>query len=207
MRQAAEKCPDTAALLDCGKVLAWRAGMAHYRSGALDAAAKLPAALAIHALGLPGDTNPAAVQAALERLRTDPWLSPKGAAQASPPQRRLQLLGKAGGFRGLAGPFLRPPIVWQHDGRLLTSDRETAWELFADRFGAILVRVEVDAVPKANCKVNIDPTGEVTWGGQTGRFGELAAASSLASSDKTLAVTSAASHYIYLLAIADVAEG
>jgi len=206
MQQVAGECPSTAALLDCGKVLAWRAGMAHYRAGALEVAAKLPAALAMQALGLPEDTNPAAVQAALERLRDDPWLSPVGAAQASLPEGRLQLLGKAGGFLGLAGPFLRPPIVWQQDGRLLTSDQEAAWELFADRFGAVLMRVEVDKVPKANSDVKIGRAGEVTWGGQSGQFGELVGANSVASGAKTLAVTTAASHYIYLVALADVAE-
>jgi hypothetical protein len=117
------------------------------------------------------------------------------------------LLGKAGGFRGLAGSFLRPPIVWQQDGRLLTSDHEAAWELFADRFGAVLMRVEVNEVPKANSNVKVGRAGEVTWGGQAGRFGELVAATSLAASAKTLAVATAASHYIYLLAIADAVAG
>jgi hypothetical protein len=207
MQQVAGECPNTAAFLNCGKVLAWRAGMAHYRAGALEAATKLPAALATRALGLPQDMTPTTVQIVLERLRTDPWLSPLGAAQASLPEGRLQLLGKAGGFRGLVGPFLRPPIVWQQDGRLLTSDQEATWELFADRFGAVLMRVEVDKVPKANSNVKVGRAGELTWGGQAGRFGELVAANSSASSAKTLAVTTAASHYIYLLAIADVTTG
>ena len=67
------------------------------------------------------------------------------------------------------------------------------------------MRIEVDKVPKANNSVKVGRAGEVTWGGQAGRFGELVAANSVASSAKTLAVTTAASHYIYLLAIADVA--
>ncbi len=207
MQQVAAECPNTVTLLDCGKVLAWRAGMAHYRDGALEAAGRTPPALAIRILGLPGDTAPTAVQGVLARLRTNPWLSPVGAAQASLPEGRLQLLGKAGGFRGLAGPFLRPPIVWQENGRLLASDQEATWELFADRFGAVLMRVEAAKVPKASSNVKVGRVGEVTWGGQTGRFGELAAATAVACNDTTLAVTTAASHYIYLLAIADVAAG
>ena len=50
--------PDVAALLDTGKVAAWRAGMAHFRAGALETCAALPPDLARAVLGAAPGTEP-----------------------------------------------------------------------------------------------------------------------------------------------------
>src|SRR5262249_27250015 len=73
MCDLAPDCTSVNDLLDCGKIVAWLAGMAQYRAGALETARKLTPPLAARALRLPGDASAARVGAALDRLERDPW--------------------------------------------------------------------------------------------------------------------------------------
>jgi hypothetical protein len=57
MTRLAPHCADVESLLQVGQVAAWRAGLAHFRDGALALAAKLPPQLAAIAIGA---TNPVA---------------------------------------------------------------------------------------------------------------------------------------------------
>jgi hypothetical protein len=150
---AAPHAPTPEALLQAGQVAAWRSGMAAYRSGALDLAATLDPALAAAALGLPvpdpgsdegaatGATRP--VAEVLDRLRGDPWFeptAPDGRAGGGPTVR-------IGGFRGFGGTFLRPPrIITASDQRVLVTDGESSWYVFADAFGTALVRAATPTV-------------------------------------------------------------
>ena len=212
MASAARHCPDDQTLLDCGKVLAWRCGMAHYRDGALAVARGLPADVAAVALDLPAGTV-GALDMVLDRMAEDPWLSPAAAVTADPPHRDprpppavARLVGRAGAFRGFGGAFLRPPAVRFDGGDFVVSDGEGAWLLKADVFGSVLVRTDAAAAAPANSPnerpgpVRIGPGGVVSWEGQVATFPELAEPTSSATDGRTLAVTIGSSHHVFLLA-------
>src|SRR2546423_1862172 len=81
----------------------WRAGLAHYRAGALAVCAQLPPALARAALGLPPDAR-IGLEDLIARLMADPWLEP--ATLAGPAHaRELRIVARAGAFRGFGGLF------------------------------------------------------------------------------------------------------
>jgi hypothetical protein len=190
---------DVPALLEAGKVCAWRAGLAHFRAGALEACRGLPPSLARAALGLPPGEGP--LDNVLDRLRADPWLSPAAAVGAGPPDRTVRLVRTAGGFRGFAGPFLRPPTVAYGDGHFVASDGERSWLLSADYFGATLH--PTPAAPPADTPArgfSVDRKGKVTCGKEGRAFPELEGASSQAGDGTTLAVTVPLSHLVFLVA-------
>jgi hypothetical protein len=199
VRRVGEVCPDTAALLEAGQVAAWRAGLAHYREGALEVGARLDPVVACAALGLP---DGAPVAQVLQRLRADPWLSPEAAMSATR-ARALGVVARVGDFRGFGGPFLRPPRVACVEGRFLVGDGEGCWILTADRFGATFHRTaeELPATggkPRDNFR--IDGRGRVMYGKQSVTLDELQECASQATDGATLAVTLPLSHRVYLIA-------
>lgn len=114
-------------------VATWRAGAVRFRSAALAAAARLPAPLAVAALGLDPGTPPGDV---LDAHTTDPWWWP-GREQAPGVVRRV------GGFRGFGGPWLAVPQVssgapW---GCHVRADGE-CWAVLADLHGSAVVRID-----------------------------------------------------------------
>lgn len=120
-------------------VATWRAGAVRFRSAALAAAARLPAPLAVAALGLPPGTSPDAVVTA---HTADPWWWP-GREQTAGVLRRV------GGFRGFGGPWLAVPRVssgapW---GCHVRADGE-CWAVLADLHGSAVVRLDSTDVPE-----------------------------------------------------------
>ncbi len=127
-------------LLTLGKVLAWRAGAAHFRDGALAAASTLPRALALAAVGAaPGD-DWARVHA---RLSADPWWSPEGEKHrqedGAPPRRKTRGR-KIGDFSGFDGIFRQPPEVRANAGGFWVKSGDRYSLLIADAWGAVLHR-------------------------------------------------------------------
>jgi hypothetical protein len=180
----APQCTDVSDLLEAGKIAAWRAGMAHYRKGALAAAKLLPPALTEAALE-------AAVQMA-DRWQFDPWADPDGKAN-------LTIVARAGAFRGFGGRFIRPPRVWSSTGQLFASDGEGTWQLIADRFGCVFMRHDVRPLTESS-KATVRSDGCVVFPDQRAMFAELASATSFAFDGVTLAVTIPTSHAVYLVA-------
>jgi hypothetical protein len=196
--------PDAPALLEAGKILAWRAGMAHYRDGALAACTSLPRPLVTAALGLPdGEVSPD-FEAVLRGLRADPWLRPAEAVRAGP-ERRLRLVARVGAFRGFRGSFLRPPRLTLADGHLFAHDGEACWVVHADVFGATLHRVGAEP-PRGDSRprgpFQLDRSGIVRCGGHAQPFPELREASSAVSDETMLAASVPFSHAVYLVALA-----
>lgn len=131
-------------------VATWRAGAVRFRSAALAAAARLPAPLAVAALGLAPGTSPDAVLAAHS---ADPWWWP-GREQTAGVLRRV------GGFRGFGGPWLAVPRVssgapW---GCHVRADGE-CWAVLADLHGSAVVRLDSTDVPERAAV----PTLPVPW--------------------------------------------
>ena len=180
----APHCTDVSDLLEAGKIAAWRAGMAHYRKGALAAAKVLPPALAEASLQAPVEMA--------ERWQSDPWAELGGRVN-------LSIVGRAGAFRGFGGKFIRPPTVQSTAGQLFANDGEGTWQLIADRFGCVFIRHDV---PPRNEQsgVTVKFDGLVVFPDQRAMFSELASATSFAFDGVTLAVTIPTSHAVYLVA-------
>ena len=90
-------------LLALGQVLAWTAGLSHFREGALEKLATLTPTLACAAMGAPSSLTKEAMCA---RLRTDRWWSPdEGITHQA--ARGFEL----GAFSGFGGAFPEPPQV------------------------------------------------------------------------------------------------
>lgn len=139
-------------LLALGQVLAWLAGLAHYRTGSLALCRSLPAPLVGTALGVPG----ADVPSLLARLQQDPWFVP------SAPSLGFRLIGSVGSFRGFGGAFLAPPRVARVDQQLFVISGNDAWLLTLDAFGCTLHRARpedfVGATSDVQRAVSVEPT-------------------------------------------------
>jgi hypothetical protein len=116
-------------LLALGQLLAWRAGAAHFRLGALAAAEALPPSLALAAVGAAADADWAQVR---QGFLANPWWWPQRAKARGLAGREV------GAFSGFGGTFSQPPRVraaaegfWVHGG-----DRYNL--LMADAWGATL---------------------------------------------------------------------
>lgn len=105
-----------------GQVVAWRAGMAHYREGAIAAADGLPDAVAGAAVGAAGWAE---VRAALVG---DPWWTPEGGAQGV----------TVGAFTGFGGAFAEPPAVRVGAQGFVVRSGAATHLLIADAWGATL---------------------------------------------------------------------
>jgi hypothetical protein len=195
-------CPDPATLLAAGQVLAWRAGLAHYRSGALALCRTLPPALAAATLGLPpAAAEPATLAAVVERLGRDCWLAP-AAALTDPPPAALRLVRRAGAFRGFGGLFQTPPTV-SYAGQFAVRDTERAWVLTADRFGATFHPIDPASLPPSPgppSHFRVLPEGRVRYDGREVAFPELIGLTSWATDGVTLAATVELSHAVLLFA-------
>ena len=198
-----DQCPDAEALRGAGQLAAWACGMAHYRSAALDLAAALPREVAARVL-LPPGTSPESLTSVLVRLRTDPWYDPRGTRTAT----SLRIVAEVGGFRGLGGECLQPPVVAVHDDAIYISDGTSVWLLLADAFGAILHRVS-EPLPKnrSNGHYVLKKDGTVQGPTSRAKFPLLAGASSSAATETMLAVTLPMSHRVFLVSEGGAGEG
>ena len=110
-----------------GQVLAWRAGAAHFRAGAMAAAAALPEALALRAFGAVALSTWQVFRQAAEH---DPWWS--GSDPHAMRERRV------GGFSGFGGPFAMPPDILAAGEAFLVKSGDRHYLLIADAYGAVL---------------------------------------------------------------------
>lgn len=168
-----------------GQVLAWRAGVAHFRQGALAAADTLPPALALAAFGEPGAQWPQ-VHA---QLMANPW---RGNADGS----------EFGAFTGLGGDFATPPQVRATDDGFIVRSGERDYLLVADAYGAVLHSATAQEFEQANA----DMPSSVRLDGATVLLGARSIALDLPAGDialaanaHTLAITSPWTHAIRLL--------
>ncbi len=187
-------CADGAAWLRAGQVAAWRAGLAHYRRGALELCKTLEPAIACAALGVAHMPD---TETLISRLQADPWLLP---AQAQNTQA-LKLVARVGAFRGLGGLFLQPPTVAASGEHFVVTDGNTRWLLVADAFGATWHRADSVPTSTSTAPFSIDHAGRVTCGPHKQTFPELARMSSAASNGTTLAVTVPLSFAVHLVAL------
>ncbi|MEE9910298.1 MAG: hypothetical protein K4571_01125 [Deltaproteobacteria bacterium] len=195
------QCADVETFLQVGQVLAWRAGLAHYRRSALTVLDSLPEKLALSAMGL----NAAASWTDIRRrLEQDPWFDP--ASDKSLTARGIRIAARVGAFRGFGGLFVEPPLVACAGDDYLVKSGNDCWLLHADIYGATLHRVEASEFDKAAAQ-----TGRLSGV----RFNEttiirenmsldlafLGSFSSAALNTHSLALTSPLTHAVTLIAL------
>lgn len=190
-RELAALAPQIATLAQLravGQVLAWRAGVAHFRQGALAAADTLPPALALAAFGEPGAQWPQ-VHA---QLMANPW---RGNADGR----------EFGSFTGLGGDFGTPPQVRATDDGFVVRSAERHYLLVADAYGAVLHGATAQEFDQAQtgvpASVRVDGAS-VHIGARRIALDVPAGDIALAANAHTLAVTSPWTHAIRLLPLA-----
>ncbi|NHQ91290.1 hypothetical protein [Janthinobacterium lividum] len=188
MAAVAPQVGSVAQLRAVGQVLAWRAGVAHFRQGALAAADTLPPALALAAFDEPGAQWPQ-VRA---QLLDYPW---RGNAEGR----------EFGSFSGLGGDFGTPPQVRATNDGFVVRSAERHYLLVADAYGAVLHSATAQEYEQANA--GMPPS--VRLDGATVHIGARSIALDLPAGDiaiaanaHTLAITSPWTHAIRLLPLA-----
>ncbi|MDO8050483.1 hypothetical protein O3301_18655 [Janthinobacterium sp. SUN211] len=188
MAAVAPQVGSIAQLRAVGQVLAWRAGVAHFRQGALAAADTLPHALALAAFGEPGAQWPQ-VHA---QLMANPW---RGNAEGR----------EFGAFTGLGGDFATPPQVRATLYGFVVRSAERHYLLVADAYGAVLHSATAQEFELAQTGV----PASVRLDGATVHVGARSIALDLPAGDialaanaHTLAITSPWTHAIRLLPLA-----
>ncbi|HEX8905340.1 MAG TPA: hypothetical protein VF771_10885, partial [Longimicrobiaceae bacterium] len=197
MATLAPQCQDSTVFLALGQVAAWRAGMAHFRQGALAAADALPETLALQAVGA-GGGRWAEIR---ERLRADPWFDPAHPEGGFVPR----VVARAGAFRGFGGIFTEPPRVGAAGDHFVIASGGECWLLTADAFGATFHRAtpgdlahpQPPGLPEG---VAVDGSG-VTVHGARCNLPELGEITSAVAIGGTLAITSALTHAVVLISI------
>lgn len=114
-------------LLSLGQVLAWTAGLAHFRSGALQALDRLAPDLGAAALHAPTGGDWAALR---KRLRDERWWSPDVGVAG----RALEGF-RVGAFTGFGGVFAEPPQVRAGAGGFVLRSGERCFALHLDVYG------------------------------------------------------------------------
>lgn len=190
---------DADIFLKLGQVIAWRAGMAHFRPGALMILDTLPAKLAVFAVGAPVG---AVWHDVSEALHEDPWFAPGDTQQG------VRIAGRAGAFRGFGGLFTRPPQVASDGEQFFVRSGDGCWLLVADAFGATFHQAglcEFDAArPRSSGPrgVRIDQRSRtIAIAGETLPLALPGLVTTVAATPTTLALTTAHSHEILLLSL------
>jgi hypothetical protein len=203
MERLAPRCREVDSLLKLGQVAAWRAGLAHFRQGAIAAADTVPETLALAAVGAPASARWADVR---QRLLANPWFDPSNPEDqliAAP----VRVAAQVGAFRGFGGLFTKPPRVTAAGEHFLVCSGEEGWLLTADAFGATFHRATVDESATAQRSSGL-PSGleiagsKIAWQGNRFEIPALGELTSAAANAATLAVTSSLTHSVVLVALA-----
>lgn len=193
MTQLAPQIENIAHLRAVGQVAAWRAGMAHFRQGAITVADGLPEPLAMAAFGMAAESWPA-LRAA---LLLDPWWTPDAAQR-----ERLQAGIEIGGFTGLGGEFGEPPHARPAPHGFWVRSGERHALLIADACGAVLhpATAEEYEHPEAAPDARISVRGaELSINGRTVQLDLPAEQLQVVCNRHAVAITSPYTHAIRVL--------
>lgn len=127
MRRLGPRCESREQLLALGQVLAWTAGLSHFRAGALERLAALPPELARKVLIAPAELS---VESMCSRLRADRWWSPaEGVMNAA--ARGFEV----GAFTGFGGVFPEPPQARAAGEDFVVRSGDRHFWLLVDAYG------------------------------------------------------------------------
>lgn len=131
MSTMAEHVNSTSHLRSVGQIMAWRAGLAHFREGALHCADAMPEAMALRAVGADSAQT---WQEVRDKFGSDPWWSPDAKRQ------EISRAGiDVGQFTGFGGTFAQPPEVHAATNGFLVKSMNRYSFLVADAYGSLLL--------------------------------------------------------------------
>ncbi len=200
MAGIAPQCAEVEPFLQVGQVAAWRAGLAHFREGALAVGDLLPETLALAAVNAKPGLRWAEVR---QRLLACPWFDPASDSETPAAPR---IVAQAGAFRGFGGLFVEPPTVAATGRHFLARSGEECWLLTADAFGSTFHRATIGEFEAASREsrmpdgLQVNGSRVVVDGArfEVPAFGEFTSA---AANSTTLAVTSRFTHSVVLVAL------
>jgi len=197
MVRLANVATGSAEFLRAGQIVAWRSGLAHYRTGALSVGDTLPEKVALAAIGA---NNGATWTGVRDRLAADPWHTPGNVASS------LRIVGRAGAFRGYGGLFTEPPQVAPYGDDFMVRSAGEYWLLTANAFGATFHRAAEAEWRSVSGQPPVPPSlkiqrGKVTWQNASVDLPLRGEISSAAANATTLALSSTTSHSIWLIAL------
>jgi hypothetical protein len=200
MEKLGPQCLDPEALLKLGQVSAWRAGLAHFRHGALAAADTLPESLVLAAMNAPANLK---WQDLKPKFLASPWFDPVNAANNS---SIVRVAAHVGTFRGFGGLFAEPPLVTSAGGYFFAQSNGDCWLLTADAFGATFHRAPLKEFERAAQESHLPSGLKITQSravlnGERFEFPALGDFTSAAANETTLALTSRLTHSIVLVAL------
>jgi len=200
MANLGPQCGDADSFLKLGQLCAWRAGLAHFRSGAIAAADALPESRVLAALGVKSGSSWADLR---KQLLADPWFDPGNPANAT---STIRAVAQVGSFKGFGGLFIQPPQVAALGEQFLVRSDTECWLLAADAFGATFHRASVEDFEAARRDHPLPPGLKVTgsriiFQGERFEFPALGEISTAAANATTLALTSGLTHAIILVAL------
>jgi hypothetical protein len=206
LERVAPACAAPDDLLRLGQVAAWRAGLAHYRRGAIAAAAALPEPIALAAVGATAAARWRDVEAG---LLASEWFDPSCPASTS--EVPVRVAAAVGSFRGFGGPFVAPPHVSLVAGQFHVSSGGESWLLTADRYGATFHRTAggearparpAAVLPVLPRGLRVDGDGSLVLHDGRVALPGAGAVTSVAATGTTLAVTRSLTHRVTLVALA-----
>lgn len=178
-----------------GQVVAWRAGAAHFRTGAVAAADALPGALACAAFGVRDGTAWPALRG---QVMADPWWRAPDDILGNPHARVDREVGAHAGF---GGAFLAPPSVQPCAAGFLVQSGASTFLLVADAYGAVLHAAPDAQVVSFPQRFTLAGT-QLTAGGRVVALDLPAEGLAACCNASSVAVTSPWTHAIRVLALA-----
>lgn len=190
MAALAPRIADAAHLAALGQIVAWRAGAAHFRDGAIAAADTLPASLALAALCAPDGVE---LKALLLQMIDDPWW--RGVDEHARDEREL------GEFTGFGGAFGTPPQVRATQDGFVVRAADRFFFLVVDAYGAVLQPAGPDDFDGADqgAAAHLVDGGALHVGARRIGFDLPAAGLATCVNRTTLAIVSPYTHAIRLL--------
>lgn len=178
-----------------GQVMAWRAGLAHFRDGALCCADALPESVALLAVGADGAQNWSEIR---DAYRVNPWWSSQ--TERCEAVRNGMEVGQ---FTGFGGTFAEPPEVRMGAQGFFVRSADRFSLLIADVYGAVLLPATAEEFAQA-AVATPDPSviligSHIAIGDRRVDLDLPADGLALAGNENTVAVTSPYTHAIRLL--------
>jgi hypothetical protein len=118
-----------------GFIIAWTTGMSCYRDKSIELLHAMDDASVIEFLSLPFSLDENR-ESFFNAMASNPWLDPKKYLSH---KNEILIIQQAGKFSGYGGVFSYPPETFVSDGKIIASDGDRFFILFADSFGIMLV--------------------------------------------------------------------
>ncbi|MFZ2999872.1 MAG: hypothetical protein WA071_06065 [Undibacterium umbellatum] len=159
MKNIAPQITNLPALHATGQVLAWRAGMTHFRDGVMAIADTLSSALLLQLL----DADPGSDWQQIEKqTQQDPWWCPDSKLRNATEQGIT-----VGQFTGFGGAFPAPPELRACEYGFWVKSADRYFLLMADVYGAVLHPSSKDEFEHGSVLPSSAATVGVSWQGNT----------------------------------------